>query len=75
MTQFNSSYSSKTAFVVMKNIQVYLLPSENSKQADFRISCGEKIRIEEERESWLRVRTENGSEGWIKSDTAEKLLK
>jgi tetratricopeptide (TPR) repeat protein len=75
ISQLNSSYSPKTAFVVMKNIQVYLLPSENSKQADFRISCGEKIRIEEERESWLRVRTENGSEGWIKSDAAEKLLK
>ena len=75
ITQLNSSYSSKTAVVVMKNIQVYLLPSENSKQTDFRISCGEKIRIEEERESWLRVRTENGSEGWIKSDAAEKLLK
>ncbi len=75
ISQLNSSYSSKTAFVVMKNVQVYLLPSENSKPTDFRISCGEEIRIEEERESWLRVRTENGSEGWIKSDAAEKLLK
>jgi tetratricopeptide (TPR) repeat protein len=75
ISQLNSSYSPKIAFVVMKNVQVYLLPSENSKQADFRITCGEKIRIEEERESWLRVRTENGSEGWIKSDSAEKLLK
>ncbi len=75
ISQLNSSYSSKTAVVLMKNIQVYLLPSENSKQTDFRISCGEKIRIEEERESWLRVRTESGSEGWIKSDAAEKLLK
>jgi tetratricopeptide (TPR) repeat protein len=74
ISQLNSSYSSKTAFVVMKNVQVYLLPSENSKPTDFRISCGEKIRIEEERESWLRVRTGNGSEGWIKSDAAEKLL-
>lgn len=75
VTQLDSSYSSKTAVVVMKNIQVYLLPSENSKQTDFRISCGEKVRIEEGRDSWLRVRTENGSEGWIKSDAAEKLLK
>jgi tetratricopeptide (TPR) repeat protein len=75
ISQLNSPYSSKTAVVVMKNIQVYLLPSENSKQADFRISCGEKVRIEEERESWLRVRTGNGSEGWIRSAAAEKLLK
>lgn len=75
ISQVGSSYSPNTAVVVMKNIQVYLLPSENSKQTDFRISCGEKVRIEEERESWLRVRTENGSEGWIKSDAAEKLLK
>ncbi|MFA6291576.1 MAG: BatD family protein [Victivallales bacterium] len=75
VSQLNSSYSSKTAVVDMKNIQVYLLPSENSKQTDFRISCGEKIRIEEERESWLRVRTESGSEGWIRSDAAERLLK
>jgi tetratricopeptide (TPR) repeat protein len=75
ISEFNSAYSSKTAFVIMKNTQVYLLPSENSKQTDFRISCGGKVRIEETREGWLRVRTENGSEGWIKSDAAEKLLK
>jgi len=75
ISQSSSSYSSKAAFAVIKNMQVYLLPSETSRQADFRISCGEKLFIEEERDSWLRVRTANGSEGWIKADAAERLLK
>jgi len=75
ISQSTSSYSSKTAFAVIKNMQVYLLPAETSKQADFRINCGEKLFIEEERDSWLRVRTDNGSEGWIKADSAERLFK
>ncbi len=74
ISQSSSSYSSKTAFAVIKNMQVYLLPSENSRQSDFRISCGEKLFIEEERDNWLRVRTLNGTEGWIKADAAERLF-
>ncbi|MFZ2657369.1 MAG: BatD family protein [Victivallales bacterium] len=75
ISQSASSYSPKTAYAVIKNMQVYLLPSETSKQTDFRINCGEKLFIEEERDNWLRVRTGNGSEGWIKADAAERLMR
>jgi len=74
-SQSTTSYSPKTAYAVIKNMQVYLLPSETSRQTDFRINCGEKLFIEEERDNWLRVRTDNGSEGWIKGDSAERLMK
>ncbi len=72
ITQINSTYSSKNAIVVRKDISVYSLPTTTSRKIDYNLRPGLEVSIEEERHNWARIRDDH-SEGWVSSDAVEKL--
>lgn len=71
-SQLRSTYSTKSAVVLEKNIPVYTLPSENSRVAELRLNPGEEFCIEEERHDWIRIRT-GVAEGWVRSGIVSRL--
>ena len=71
-SQQHCTYNQADAVVVKRGVPVYMLPSEQSGNAGFKLRAGEEVTIEEERHDWLRVR-EDHSEGWVKSDTVKRV--
>jgi len=72
VSQQHYTYNQADAIVVKRGVPVYMLPSEQSGNAGFKLRAGEEVSIEEERHDWLRVR-EGHSEGWVKSDTVKRV--
>lgn len=72
VSQQHYTYNQADAIVVKRGVPVYMLPSEKSGNAGFKLRAGEEVTIEEERHNWLRVR-EDHSEGWVKSDTVKRV--
>ena len=71
-SQQKLTYNSSDAIVVKRGVPVYMLPSEKSGNAGFKLRAGEEITIEEERHNWLRIRQDH-SEGWVQSDSVKRL--
>ena len=71
-SQTSTTYNPENAIVVQRGTEVFMLPSGKSEKAGFKLRAGEDVTIEEERHNWLRVRDDH-SEGWIKSNTVERL--
>ncbi|HJO95929.1 MAG TPA: BatD family protein [Victivallales bacterium] len=65
-------YNNKYAIVLFRDIDVYSLPSNNSVKSELNLIPGEQVTIEENMDSWIRVRTKK-SEGWIKADNVERI--
>ncbi|MBN1865124.1 MAG: BatD family protein [Victivallales bacterium] len=72
ITQINSTYSPNNAIVVKKDVNVYSLPTITSRKIEFDLRPGMEVSIEEERHDWARIRDVH-SEGWVSSDSVEKL--
>ena len=72
LSQQEFTYNSSDAIVVKRGVPVYMLPSEKSGNAGFKLRAGEEVTIEEERHNWLRVRQDH-SEGWVQSDSVKRL--
>jgi len=71
-SQKHYTYNQADAIVVKRGVPVYMLPSDKSGNAGFKLRAGEEVKIEEERHNWLRVREEH-SEGWVKSDSVKRI--
>jgi tetratricopeptide (TPR) repeat protein len=71
-SQYCTTYSDKEAVVIARNVPVYSLPSEKSTKAEFRLKDGERVKIEEQRLDWVRVRADN-AEGWIHGKDVARL--
>jgi tetratricopeptide (TPR) repeat protein len=65
-------YNNKDAIVLYRDIDVYSLPSENSTELEFNLLPGEEVKVEENADNWVRIRTKK-SEGWIKDKNVEQI--
>jgi len=72
VSQKNTTYNPENAIVTKRGVEVFVLPSEKSEKAGFKLRAGAEVRIEEERHNWLRVRDEH-SEGWVQAETVKRL--
>ena len=58
----------REAVVVVPVAPLYSLPSAESGREKQPLKAGTEVLIEEKRADWIRVRLENGDEGWVRSD-------
>ena len=58
----------REAVVIVPDTPLYSLPSAESGREKQRLNAGAEVLIEENRADWIRVRLENGDEGWVRSD-------
>ena len=58
----------REAVVIAPAAPLYSLPSAESGREKQRLKAGAEVLIEENRPDWIRVRLENGDEGWVRND-------
>ena len=56
----------REAVVIVPDAPLYSLPAADPGREKQRLSAGTEVLLEEKRADWIRVRLENGSEGWVR---------
>ena len=65
-------YNPNNAIVVERNVKIFTLPSKDSPKANFILSPGDQVKIQEKINKWIRIR-KGKTEGWVNKDSIKKI--
>ncbi len=71
-TEKSQVYNPNSAIVIERNVKIFTLPSKDSPKANFILSPGDQVKIQEKINKWIRVR-KNKSEGWVNQNSIKRI--